>query len=594
MNDIENIVKPKDMQMDKNYQIYKEIVDEMIKHNMMSKKDMQRFLLSMKQAYSINFANNEILYTYKCMCQSGEIDKSNMHLYEELLQTKTFRSQSGVMVYSIVTSPYPNGQAFSCEYDCKYCPKEPNQPRSYNPKEPGVARANAHNFDPVMQFRERANTYVICGHPFDKAEVIVLGGTWSSYPVDYQHDLIRDIYYAANTYCDSPDVNMLRPRLTLEQEILLNETSLCRIIGLTLETRPDRINPKELVQYRKYGVTRVQMGVQHTNNRILERVDRRCTTQHTVNAIQMLKDNCFKVDIHLMPDLPQPYKLGVSVNDPDITKDDIDTSVNMAEEDKKMFDIVNDDPWFQADQWKIYPCEVVPWTDIETEYKNGWYKPYGEQVGREFTELHEVIIYIKSKIRKSIRLNRIIRDIPHDDIIGGLKDVGMRQTIQNEMMKRGLTCKCIRCREVKKQNIDPKSAVLMEYVYEASGGMEYFISFETPDESVLFGFLRLRLCNNAGKNNSGNNVIFPELVNSALIRELHVYGQTTAVKRNDETCNTHHQHVGFGTKLLQRAFHIASSQGYKKIAVISGVGVKKYYEKFGFADENLFMTKSLE
>jgi ELP3 family radical SAM enzyme/protein acetyltransferase len=192
-----------------------------------------------------------------------------------------------------------------------------------------------------------------------------------------------------------------------------------------------------------------------------------------------------------------------------------------------------------------------------------------------------------------VRLNRVIRDIPNFYISGGVKDVGMRQTLQIEMAKRGLECKCIRCREVKKRKIDHSLAVLTERIYESSGGTEYYISFETADKKILFGFLRLRLCDRAGMPNTGDEPVFPELIGSALIRELHVYGQTVPVRRTDDktSCSqVKHQHVGFGTRLVRRAFEIAQEKGFEKIAVISGVGVKNYYKRFGFEDENMFMT----
>lgn len=195
-------------------------------------------------------------------------------------------------------------KTFSCKYDCFYCPSEPGQPRSYIKKEPAVARANQHRFDAINQFRDRGLTYLINGHPFDKVELIVLGGTWTSYPRDYQDDFICDLYYAANTFYNKDYETNPREKKTLEEEILMNETSFCRIIGLTLETRPDQINAEEIIRFRRFGVTRVQLGVQHVDKDILQYVNRGCYTEDAINAIRLLKDSCYKVDIHLMPDLP--------------------------------------------------------------------------------------------------------------------------------------------------------------------------------------------------------------------------------------------------------------------------------------------------
>jgi ELP3 family radical SAM enzyme/protein acetyltransferase len=363
---------------------------------------------------------------------------------------------------------------------------------------------------------------------------------------------------------------------------------------LTLETRPDRVTGEELRNFRRLGVTRIQMGVQHTDNRMLERINRRCAPSKVIKALQLAKDCCFKVDIHLMPDLPQPLKPGVSnkKNNGVFDPEDIDTEFSVLEADKKMFDTVINDPAWQADQWKIYPCEVTAWTRIEEDFKRGSYKPYGHQTNaKEWTPLFELLVDVMSKVKPWVRLNRVIRDIPSNEILGGNLNVSMRQNLDMEMKKRDMYCMDIRNREVKKRNIDVNEAVLKVRSYDASGGVEYFLSFETSDERILFGFLRLRLSVNAGASD-----VFPELVGAALIRELHVYGQVKKVnqKKTDRDLHGTAQHSGLGKRLLAEAERIARDHGYTKMAVISGVGVKNYYRKFGFEDEEFFMTKTLK
>ena len=504
------------------------------------------------------------------------------------------RTESGVTVCATVMSPNPDGQEFTCKFDCSYCPDQPGQSRSYLKEEPGVLRANRNNFDPKEQLWDRLTTYFNTGHPTDKLEIIILGGTWSSYPKDYRMNYVKETFYAANNFENKLYEKDLPEIGSLEDELKINETCNTRIIGVTVETRPDQIDPEQLIEFRKLGVTRVQLGVQHTNERVLDRVNRRCKNKHTIKAIKALKNNCFKVDIHLMPDLPKPFKKYIPKNKK-ITIDDIDEKVNMVEEDKKMFDKVLSDPDFQADQWKIYPCEITPYTKIEEEYKEGLIKPYGEQEGREFNQLHELLIYVMSKVHPWIRLNRVIRDIPSNYIIGGNKDVSMRQTLQQEMKRRGLECKCIRAREVKKENIHPDDLELFIREYDASGGREYFISIETFDQKKILGFLRLRLSRNSGKfplSQSYNKTVFPELINTALIRELHVYGQTIEVNNKNENYT---QHKGYGKVLMNRAIDLAYQKGYRKIAVISGEGVKEYYKKkFGFKENNYFLTLNIE
>lgn len=561
-------------------------------NNINTREDVMNFIKQFQRIHSVGISNTELLYTYRVLCNKENLLYDNK--YETLLQKKTSRSQSGVMVFTVVLSPYPNGQEFSCEFDCKYCPLQPGQPRSYLKEEPGVQRANRYNFDPIMQIRDRAFSYVANGHPVDKAEVIVLGGTWSSYPEDYQTDFITKIYFACNTFFDDIDETKLRSIKSLKEEMKENETTKLKLIGLTLETRPDCINNRELLRFRKLGVTRVQLGVQHIDNRILERIDRRCNSAHAIKAIKKLKDNCFKVDCHWMPDLPKPVKVGVD-SKKTLEYDDIDWDFDMYEADKQMFEtITSNSDWF-VDQWKIYPAEVTPYTKLKDEYEKGLHKPYGEiyvphPMIKKYTKLHDLLIYTKSIVPEHIRLNRIIRDIPSQYILGGTTDVSMRQILQLEMKKRNLICKCIRCKEVKKQNIDSSTAKLFVKEFESSKETEIYLSFKTEDESTLFGFLRLRLIKN-----KNNMIMFDDLHDCALVRELHVYGQTTATSdksQNDD--NGRVQHAGFGTKLLHKAFEIAQIHGFKKIAVISGNGVKNYYRKFGFVDTENFLVKTFD
>ena len=577
------------------YDFLRECVEDMLQRNITTREQMDAFIKEIGRAKSVSLGNSELLYTYRVMCQKDKLTYDKH--YEILLQKKTHRSQSGVMVFTVVLSPHPNGQEFSCEFDCKYCPLQPGQPRSYLKEEPGVQRANRHNFDPVLQFRDRGHSYITNGHPVDKAEVIVLGGTWSSYPEDYQIDFITKLYYAANTFFDDVDAIKLRSVLSLQEEMKINESTECKIIGLTLETRPDCINKKELIKFRKLGVTRIQLGIQHINDRVLQRIDRRCNSKHAIKAIKMLKDNCFKVDCHWMPDLPKPLKESTDPHKKELEYDDIDWEFDMYDEDIKMFHLIITEGDWQVDQWKIYPAEVTPYTKLKEEYERGLHKSYAEEVInhpriKKYTRLHELLINVKSKVPKTIRLNRIIRDIPSNYILGGASDVSMRQVLQLELKKLGLQCKCISCREVKKQKIDSTNVKLVEYKFESSNETEVFLSYETPDEKILFGFLRLRLIKN-----QKNSTIFEELKDCALVRELHVYGQTTAVNKKDSDIgkdpNNNYQHVGFGTKLLNEAFTIAKANGFQKIAVISGNGVKNYYKKFGFVDNEYFMIKDL-
>lgn len=594
------------------------VIYEMFKTEINSQEDLMKFIRAQQKVIHITLSPIKILYVYRIMVKENKIQK-NEH-YEQFMKAKNVRSMSGVMVVTLVTSPWPKTaeedygldvegdihkgdllnkpdrtieltnkyKTFSCKYSCAFCPQEPGQPRSYLKREPAVARANQNRFKIVAQFRDRGFTYLINGHYFDKVELLMLGGTWSSYPKDYQEDVICDTYYAANTFYDKNFKTNPRDRMSIEQEIKINETAMCRIIGLTLETRPDQISPEEVIRFRRFGVTRVQLGVQHTNDSVLKYVNRGCYFADTIRAIKLLKDNCFKVDIHLMPDLPG----------------------SNPEMDKEMFEFILNCAELQVDQIKIYPCSVVPWTKIEiwhnnekraydtainpdglNKFDNRRYKSYTETsygdiripIGKNkdipSNPLIELLIAFKAKIHPWIRINRLVRDIPGIYVNGVHYREDLRDLLHKEMTRRGLKCNCIRCREVKNQKSDISKASIVVYEYNASGGKEYHLSYESPDRSIVYGFLRLRI---SDPNNS--SLVFEELRNAALIRELHVYGNVVPVNKKNDNSVGSAQHVGLGKKLMRKAECIAYKNGFKRIAVIAGVGVRNYYRKQGYHD----------
>eukprot|EP00659_Diplonema_papillatum_P020576 gene20576-31688_t len=416
--------------------------------------------------------------------------------------------------------------------------------------------------------------------PKDKVEVLVLGGTWSNYPSAYQEAFVRDLFYAANTF-RTRNVAELPEKKSLAEEQAINETARCKVIGLTLETRPDVIDSAELRKLRRYGCTRVQIGLQHLDDGILLHINRGHDAAASREAIQLLKDNCFKIDAHLMPNLPG----------------------SSPELDEDMFQKVFLGEDYQVDQVKIYPCDVTPWTAIEKWFKEGTYKPYSEE------KLREVILEAKCAVPPWVRLNRVIRDIPNKYIEQGPSE-NLRETVLNDMAKRGLRCKCIRCREAgdlggrcqpgggmrdgvaarRRANTLIKEAEVVIRRYKASDGVEYFVSFETPDRLTLFGFVRLRVT--ARRTTPAD--VFPELENAGLIRELHVYGQLIPT---DEKEASHAQNAGLGKQLMAEAERIAfEDHTCATTAVIAGVGSRKYYEKLGYTldtGDGLFMMKAL-
>ncbi|KPI85647.1 putative Elongator-like Protein 3b [Leptomonas seymouri] len=500
---------------------------------------------------------SELTAAYRQLVREGTISESPV--VEELLIRKKGKSHSGVLVITVFMGP---GE-FSCPKDCHYCPNQPGIARSYLLKEPGVLRGFRNGWDPISQFYDRASALENNGHVVDKIELIILGGTFSFYPKPYAEDFMTASFYAANTYYDSAP---LRPMRSLSEEITLNEEARCRIIGVTVETRPDYINARELRRFRSLGVTRVQLGIQHLDDDILNIINRECPTAKTVVAIQRLLDAGFKVDAHWMPDLPG----------------------SSFEKDMEMFETLfsKENESFQVDQWKVYPTATVPFTKISEWYEQGLYKPYAEVESGAY--MVKLLVYIMEHCPYRIRLNRIIRDIPTTYIMGGEKRCNLRQVIEAEMRTRNIRCKDIRERECKGSPIDRANTRLFADEFRASGGTEFYLSVENPQRTQLYGHLRLRLRDDAVLEDRN---ILPVLRGCALIRELHTYGKLVAVSQHNTGHET--QHVGVGTQLMREAERIASEHGFARTAVIAGVGVRRYYAKLGYHLEDTYMVKDL-
>jgi len=497
------------------------------------------------------------------------LEEPNYELKKKLIK-KIQKSQSGIISISVLTSGTPEYTnkdgvrvkgTFSCLHNCSFCPNEKpsidnnwtQQPKSYLYTEPAVLRANQNDFDPIRQMNSRISSLIKMGHKVDKIELIVLGGTWSEYPKEYQEEFITSLYYSANVYFDE----IKRPIKTLEEEIEINESSIVHIIGLTLEMRSDSICMREIERLRKFNCTRVQLGIQHTNNEILRMNNRGETIEITKRAIKLLKDNCYKIDAHLM--------LNLYGSTPEL--------------DREMLNNFLEDENIQIDQMKIYPCAVVPFTKIKELFDEGIYKPYDDKY------LFELIKEFKMKINPQIRINRIIRDISGHYILGGYSQqyTNLRQFLKEDMKKNNWSCRCIRCREVKGNIYNQGNVELIIHEYISSGGNEYFISYETDE--YLLGFIRLRLI----KSNP-NIKQLPILNECGLIRELHVYSTLLNVGEKLEHST---QHKGYGRRLIEKAEEIAKEQGFNKMAIIAGTGVRNYYRKFGYELKNSYMIKNI-
>ena len=466
--------------------------------------------------------------------------------WEKFIISVPSRSRSGVVVVAIQSKPLD-----SCPADCHYCSDETikngakiDMPRSYTSESPASLRAIRNGFDAVRQIIDRITSLYYQGHDISKVELMVLGGTWSNYPEEYKREFIRDTFYAVNSFIKGK-AELERERLSLKEEQKINETAELRVVGLTIETRPDWINKVEIVSLRNLGVTRVQIGIQHTNNQILKGVNRGHTIEDSQNAIKLLKYNGFKIVAHFMPDL-----YGSS-----------------PEWDVEMFRDLLNNPMIKPDEIKIYPCMVVPYSVLHRKYLNGQYKPYFEEEGGS-KKMMDVILYFLERCPEYTRIDRVIRDIPLTQTAGGVNRPNMRQDVDKVMKERGTKCNDIRMREVKDINTKMEDLRLDIKEYESSDGKEFYIQW-ISQENTLHGHLRLRF------NYYGEDIAFPVLHQAAIIRELHVYGKVVDIK---DQSNSSAQHRGLGKKLMDKAEEISMKAGFKKIVVISGVGTREYYK----------------
>jgi len=491
--------------------------------------------------------NAEMLALYREMVETGE--QENSPEVEQVLRKIKTRSNSGVAVVSVLTKPYP------CPGRCVYCPTEENMPKSYLSMEPAAARALANDFDPYTQVINRLRALEANGHPTDKIEMIVIGGTWSFYHPVYQEEFIAECFRACNNFGAKEVIS--KGHKTLEELQGINEAARCRMIGLSIETRPDYITSYELSRLRKLGVTKVEIGVQHLDNDILRLTKRDMTSEQVAQATEKLRNAGFKVVYHMMPNLP-----GSDI-----------------EKDIAMFRELFSGKDFQPDMLKIYPCMVLKKSELYDTWKEGGFTPYTDD------ELMEVLSSVKKDIPMYVRIIRVVRDIPATYIQAGSKISNMRQWLLNDQKKNNWRCKCVRCREIRNDVFDPQDFSFIKTEYETTTGRELFLSYENEKDNKLAAFLRLRLPKEVGSDFYKEEL--SALKDSAIIRELHTYGQLKHINEKGDQS----QHIGLGGSLMNEAEKIAKKAGYKKVAIISGIGVRGYYKKLGYKLEGSYMVK---
>ena len=446
---------------------------------------------------------------------------------------KPTRTLSGVTPIAVMLPPRPCKKGA-----CLYCPSL-NAPQSYTPESPAVLRASKLKYDPFEQVKSRLNAFKVMGHPTDKVELIIMGGTFLDYPIKFQYEFIKKCYDALNG----------KDSKNLENAKKINEKAQNRCIALCIETRPDVCGDGEIKRMLEFGATRCELGVQALDDRIYDAIRRRHCVQDVVDATRRLKDAGFKVGYHLMPGLP-----GSSI------KKDIELF-------KKVFSSSD----FKPDQIKIYPTQVLKGAELEKIYRNGGYEPYKQE------ELIQLLLKLKLMTPRYCRIMRIMREIPPEYLVAGTKRIDLRKVLQEELLKRKKVCKCIRCREIGfvSRDREVKGRITLERLdYSASKGKEIFLEF-VNDEDVLFGLCRLRII---GK---GKDKVM-------LVRELHVYGKQLKLNEKGKEKG---QHIGLGRKLMKESEKIAKKEKCSVIKVISGIGVREYYKNLGYNLEGPYMVK---
>ncbi len=468
-----------------------------------------------------------------------------------ILRRKTTRTLSGVTVVAVMTKPYPCPQA----EPCAYCPGGPakNSPQSYTGHEPAAMRGRQNDYDPYLQVRSRVNQLTAIGHAVDKVELIVMGGTFPATPPEYQQGFIQGCLDAVSG----------KESVSLQEAKANAETSKTRNVGITVETRPDWAKQPHIDAMLDMGVTRLELGVQNPNDEIYRLVGRTHTVCDVKESTRIAKDAGLKIVYHMMPGMPgsSPAK------------------------DLEAFRRIFTDSAFKPDMIKIYPCLVIEGTKVHQWFREKAFEPYSTE------EAADLIAKVKREIPPWIRIMRVQRDIPAGLIVGGVKKSNLRQIVQQKLAEHGERCRCIRCREVghrfAAEGVKPdlEEVKISSETYEASEGTEVFISAEDQKNEVLIGYLRLRIP--SAKAHRREIVAVP----SAVVRELHVYGQLVPVGKHSPS---DWQHKGYGKVLLDEAERLAR-QDYdlKKLLIISALGTKRYYMRFGYSRDGVYVSKTL-
>lgn len=497
------------------------------------------------------YSKANLIAGYRHLVAEGDLEPDP--LLEQRIRMKPMRTQSGVAPVTVLTAPA------GCPGKCIFCPDDWRMPKSYIYDEPGCQRAERDGFDPYRQTLGRIQAFESIGHAADKVELLILGGTWSAYSKDYREWFIQRCFDAMNAAGNPAYAGSH----SLAEAQAYNVTAQHRNVGLVIETRPDWITPEEIRHLRKLGVTKVQIGVQSLDDEILALNKRGHDVQAVRDALGLLRTAGFKLHLHWMPNL-----FGAT-----------------PDKDRADFARFFSDPAICPDEMKIYPCSLIAETELYNRWLAGEYQPYTTE------ELVALLADVKPTIPPYTRINRLFRDIPAHHIQAGVKLSNLRQVVYEELERRGQQCGCIRCREVKRRTVTAEELELQDYAYTTDLTREHFLHFVTNEKSgqpgLIAGFLRLSLPLQPGV---GSRAFLDEIADSAMIREVHVYGPALSISQESEG---QAQHLGIGTQLLNAARRISREAGFRRISVIAAMGTRAYYAARGFEQGELYMNGAL-
>ncbi len=522
-------------------EICKEIIKNISEDKIKSRKEVHKIKKQLCMKYKLKhmITNPDILK----FATDEQIEKIS-----DIMHIKPTRTISGVAIITVVCKPGP------CGGSCTYClPATKITPKSYSPLEPAVQRAIRNQFDPIRQIADRLNQYRIMGHPSDKIEVIVIGGTFLALEKNYQEWFIKGIYDGLNKFQSK----------TLEEAIKNNENAKHRCIGLTIETRPDYCLESHVDEMLIYGATRIELGIQSIYNDVLSKTDRGHGVEKSIEALRIAKDAGYKIVAHIMPFLPgSDFK-----------------------RELEMFKVLFNDPNFIPDDYKIYPTMVMPNTILHEQWKGGEYEPPTDD------DVKKLFVEIKKIVPPFVRFRRMLRDMPSTEIASGPKKSNIRELALEELKKQGFRCRCTRCREPghakRLYGIEPdiENIKLVRRDYNASEGKEIFLSFEDTKKDILISLVRLRI-----PSEKAHRKEITEKP-SSIIREIHTYGPLVPI---DKEPKKEWQHRGYGKELVAEAEKISKEEfDKKKLVIISGVGVKKYFFKLGYSYDGPYVSKIL-